>query len=203
MRYEANVISKNIARKQKIKKVCIVLLYINLIPIILFSLFLIILELGNSGEIPSFLNMEMYTVISDSMEPRLSKNDIIIVKKGYPNDKFKVGNIITYKRKDGEIITHRIKEIISSNLQNAYITQGDNNETPDEDVVTYEMIIGKVIYTMPNFGNILKLLKNKVFFTLCIIVLVLIILYDRKQKKKKIQRKLIREKYEKKSDFYF
>ncbi len=203
MRYEANVISKNIARKQKIKKVCIVLLYIILIPIILFSLFLIILELGNSGEIPSFLNMEMYTVISDSMEPRLSKNDIIIVKKGYPNDKFKVGNIITYKRKDGEIITHRIKEIISSNLQNAYITQGDNNETPDEDVVTYEMIIGKVIYTMPNFGNILKLLKNKVFFTLCIIVLVLIILYDRKQKKKKIQRKLIREKYEKKSDFYF
>ena len=203
MRYEANVISKNIARKQKIKKVCIVLLYIILIPIILFSLFLIILELGNSGEIPSFLNMEMYTVISDSMEPRLSKNDIIIVKKGYPNDKFKVGNIITYKRKDGEIITHRIKEIISSNLQNAYITQGDNNETSDEDVVTYEMIIGKVIYTMPNFGNILKLLKNKVFFTLCIIVLVLIILYDRKQKKKKIQRKLIREKYEKKSDFYF
>ena len=203
MRYEANVISKNIARKQKIKKVCIVLLYIILIPIILFSLFLIILELGNSGEIPSFLNMEMYTVISDSMEPRLSINDIIIVKKGYPNDKFKVGNIITYKRKDGEIITHRIKEIISSNLQNAYITQGDNNETPDEDVVTYEMIIGKVIYTMPNFGNILKLLKNKVFFTLCIIVLVLIILYDRKQKKKKIQRKLIREKYEKKSDFYF
>lgn len=203
MRYEANVISKNIARKQKIKKVCIVLLYIILIPIILFSLFLIILELGNSGEIPSFLNMEMYTVISDSMEPRLSKNDIIIVKKGYPNDKFKVGNIITYKRKDGETITHRIKEIISSNLQNAYITQGDNNETPDEDVVTYEMIIGKVIYTMPNFGNILKLLKNKVFFTLCIIVLVLIILYDRKQKKKKIQRKLIREKYEKKSDFYF
>lgn len=203
MRYEANVISKNIARKQKIKKVCIVLLYIILIPIILFSLFLIILELGNSGEIPSFLNMEMYTVISDSMEPRLSKNDIIIVKKGYQNDKFKVGNIITYKRKDGEIITHRIKEIISSNLQNAYITQGDNNETPDEDVVTYEMIIGKVIYTMPNFGNILKLLKNKVFFTLCIIVLVLIILYDRKQKKKKIQRKLIREKYEKKSDFYF
>ena len=102
MRYEANVISKNIARKQKIKKVCIVLLYIILIPIILFSLFLIILELGNSGEIPSFLNMEMYTVISDSMEPRLSKNDIIIVKKGYPNDKFKVGNIITYKRKDGD-----------------------------------------------------------------------------------------------------
>ena len=203
MRYEANVISKNIARKQKIKKVCIVLLYIILIPIILFSLFLIILELGNSGEIPSFLNMEMYTVISDSMEPRLSKNDIIIIKKGYPNDKFKVGNIITYKRKDGEIITHRIKEIISGNLQNAYITQGDNNETPDEDVVTYEMIIGKVIYTMPNFGNILKLLKNKVFFTLCIIVLVLIILYDRKQKQKKIQRKLIREKYEKKSDFYF
>ena len=65
------------------------------------------------------------------------------------------------------------------------------------------MIIGKVIYTMPKFGDLMKLLKNKVFFASCIILLILIIIYDKKQKQKKIERKITREKYEKKSDFYF
>lgn len=203
MRYESSVISKNIERKQKIKKLFLIMLYIILIPTILFSLFLIILELGNSKELPSSLNIEIYTVVSESMKPRLNVNDIILVKKGYSNNEFKKGNIITFKREDGEIITHRIDSVILSDLQNAYITKGDNNDTVDEEIVKYDMIIGKVVCTMPKFGTIIKLLKNKVFFSACILVLILIIIYDKKQKQKKIERKITREKYEKKSDFYF
>lgn len=203
MKYENSVISKRIDRNKKIKKFLLIMLYIILIPTILFCIFLIILELGNSGEEPSSLNIEMYTVISDSMKPRLNIDDIIIVKKGYSNDQFKVGNIITYKRSDGEIITHRIQKIVTSDLQNAYITKGDNNDTEDDEIVTYNMIIGKVVYTMPKFGLVMKLLKNKGFFAFCIFFLIVIILYDRKQKQKKIKRKIIREKYEKKSNFYF
>ena len=203
MRYETDVISRNIARKQKIKKFFLIALYIILIPTILFSLFLIILELGNSGELPSSLNIEMYTVISESMKPRLNVDDIILVKKGYANDKFKKGNIITYKNKNGELITHRIEEVVLKDLNNAYVTKGDNNDTVDEEIVTYDMIVGKVICTMPKFGVVMKCLKNKIFFFINIIVLTLIMIYDQKQKQKKIQRKIIREKYEKKSDFYF
>lgn len=203
MRYETDVISKNIKRNQKIKKCFFCILYIILIPTILFSLFLIILELGNYKELPSSLNIEIYTVVSESMKPRLNVDDIIIVKKGYSNNEFKKGNIITFKRADNEIITHRIEEIVSSDLENAYITKGDNNDTVDEEIVKYDMIIGKVICTMPRFGMIVKLLKNKAFFTICILVLILIIVYDKKQKQKKIERKIIREKHEKKSDFYF
>ena len=78
MRYEADVISKNIKRKQKIKRILFILLYILLIPTILFSLFLIIIELGNSKEGPSFFNIEIYTVISESMSPRININDKLI-----------------------------------------------------------------------------------------------------------------------------
>ena len=53
MRYESDVISKNIKRNQKIKKILIIMLYIMLIPTILFSLLVILLELGNSGIFPS------------------------------------------------------------------------------------------------------------------------------------------------------
>ncbi len=203
MKYENDVISERIKRRQKIKKISIIILYIILIPIMLFSLLLIILELGNSKEIPSFLNIENYTVTSESMEPRLKKNDVIVVRKGYSNDKFKVGNIITFKRDDGEIITHRIKKIILSDGQNAYITQGDNNEKEDEEIVTYDKIIGKVIYTVPDLGILSKLFKSKLFFIFCVLIFILIVMYDKNQKEKKLKRKAEREKYEKKSDFYF
>ncbi|MBQ7410583.1 MAG: signal peptidase I [Clostridia bacterium] len=203
MRYESDVISKNIKRNQKIKKILIIILYIMLIPTILFSLLLICLELGNSGIFPSSLNIEIYTVTSESMSPRLKVNDIIIVKKGYTNEEYKVGNIITFKKKNGEIVTHRIDDITTVDLQKAYVTKGDNNTVQDEEIVKYKYIIGKVIYTMPKFGIVMNLLKNKIFFAFCILVLIGIIYYDNRLKKRKLDRKLVREKYEKKSDFYF
>ena len=203
MRYESDVISKNIKRNQKIKKILIIMLYIMLIPTILFSLLVILLELGNSGMFPSSLNIEMYTVTSESMSPRLNINDIIVVKKGYENKEYKVGNIITFKNTKGEIITHRIAEIINTDFQKAFVTKGDNNQVSDEEIVKYDNIIGKVIYTMPKFGLVMKLLKNKIFFGFCILILCGIIYYDNKLKKRMLDRKLVREKYEKKSDFYF
>lgn len=203
MRYESDVISKRIKRSQKIKKFLNIILYIILIPTILFSLFLMFGELGNSKENPSFLNISLYSVVSESMSPRIKVNDIVVVKKGYSNDEFREGNIITFKKDNGEIVTHRIEKIVLSDLQNSYITKGDNNENVDEKIVRYEDIIGKVIYVMPNLGNMFALFKNKYFFIGCITVLVLVTLYDLRVKKRKIERKKIREKYEKKSNFYF
>lgn len=203
MRYDPEVISKNIKRGQKIKKVFLIILYLLLIPTVLFSIFLMFVELGNSSEVPSFLNMDIYIVVSESMAPKINVNDIILVKKGYENEQYKEGNIITYLRFDGELITHRIEEVTKSGLTRAYITKGDNNEEPDDLIVTYDQIIGKVVCVMPRMGSFVKLLKNKLFFVGCIIFLVLIIIYDRYNTNKILQRKKVREKYNKKPDFYF
>lgn len=203
MRYEPEVISKNIKRTQKIKKILIIILYLLLIPTILFSVFLMFVELGNSDEVPSFFNMDVYIVVSESMSPKINVNDIILVKKGYTNEQYKEGNIITYIRADGELITHRIDSIAKVGLLRAYITKGDNNEEVDDFPVMYDQIIGKVVYVMPKLGILVGLLKNKIFFGMCIIVLILIVIYDRYNKNKILQRKKTREKYNKKSDFYF
>lgn len=202
MRYEADVISKNIKCKQKINRILFILLYILLIPTILFSLFLIIIELGNSKEGPSFFNIELYTVISESMSPRLNINDIVIVKKGYEIESYKKGNIITFIRAN-EVITHRIERVISADMRPAFITKGDNNKVEDEDLVKYEDIIGKVVLTMPKVGALVNLLKNKLFFVSILGLLFGIMYFDNKSKKRRQERKLVREKYEKKSDFYF
>lgn len=203
MRYDPEIISKNIKRTQKIKRILLVILYLLLIPTILFSIFLMFVELGNSDEVPSFFNIDIYIVVSESMAPKINVNDIIVVKKGYENSQYKVGNIITYVRADGELITHRIEEVTKVGLIRAYITKGDNNEEVDEDVVTYDQILGKVVCVMPKFGALVKLLKNKLFFTICIISLILIVIYDRYNRNKILERKKLREKHDKKSDFYF
>ena len=202
MRYEADVISKNIKRKQRIQRILFMILYILLIPTILFSLFLMIIELGNSEEDPSSFGIRMYTVISDSMSPRIGVDDIVLVKSGYEIDSFKKGNIISFYR-DGEVITHRIHRIINGDTGLIFVTKGDNNQIEDEERVEYKDIIGKVILIMPNLGAFIAILKNKFFFTLILLALGGIIYYDYRLKQRKKERKLTRERYEKKSDFYF
>ena len=202
MRYDIDTISRRVKRNQKIKRVLRILFYIVLLMIMVFSLFLILVELGNSYEIPSFLNIDIYTISSDSMSPKLKANDIIVVKKGNKNEDYKEGNIITFYR-DGEIISHRIDKIILAENEKAYKTKGDNNNTVDEGIVHYKDIIGRVIYVMPNLGNMMNILKNQFFFVGCIAILVLITYYDVRIKRRKQERKLIREKYEKKANFYF
>ena len=202
MKYDIDSISKRVNRNRKIKKILHIILYFILIQVMLFSLFLILVGVGESYELPSFLNVDVYTISSDSMNPKLKTNDIIIVKKGYENEEFKPGNIITFKRSDGELITHRISKVVLSNMQKAYRTKGDNNEIEDEEIVEYEDIVGKVVYVLPSVGSAVHILKNKVFFSGCIVILLLLVLYDLRIKRRKLDRKRIRERYEKKSEFY-
>ncbi len=56
------------------------------------------------------------------------------------------------------------------------------------------------MYVMPRYINILK---NKTFFVTAVVILILVIGIDSKISQKKIDRKLDRERYEKKSGFYF
>ncbi len=96
MKYQPENISKRIQKNKKIKQIMNIALYLFLIFAIIFSIFLMTLELGNSNEVPSFFNNAVYTVSSESMKPKMSINDIIIVRKGYESDKYKVGNVITF-----------------------------------------------------------------------------------------------------------
>ena len=87
---ESDRIASSMERKRKINKIITIIITGLLIFMVLFSLLLISLELGNSKELPSFLNMNLYIVTSTSMEPRLNVDDVIIVKKGYTNEEYKV-----------------------------------------------------------------------------------------------------------------
>lgn len=83
--------------------------------------------------------IQVFTVQSDSMKPKFSRGDIIIIKE---EKEYNIGDVITYQSEEGELITHRI---INKN-ENVIKTKGDNNNTEDEENIKKEKIIGKVIF---------------------------------------------------------
>lgn len=90
-----------------------------------------------------------FTVSTGSMSGTIEVNDVIFVKI---TDKAVVGDIITFKNKKGEIITHRVVQ----KLDDTYITQGDVNNVADDPVLK-EDVIGRVEHIIsPSF--ILKLI---------------------------------------------
>ena len=85
------------------------------------------------------------------MVPYLKINDVIIIKN---NDDYKINDIITYQN-DNEYVTHRIISI----TENEIITKGDANNIED-DPITKDQIVGKLIYKFHIFGYISYLLSK-------------------------------------------
>jgi len=116
----------------------------------------------------------MFSTATGSMSPTMEKGDIVFVKIG---EDAKEKDIITYK-KDNEFITHRIIKIEGDSI----IAKGDNNNTQDE-AITKEMIVGKVVFIMNN----VEIWKNvfsdfNVIIPLVLTVILFIILVSYKEK---------------------
>lgn len=164
----------------------------NIILVILFIILAIIIfikvkTLISGNNYFEFFGYSIFEVATGSMEPSISKNDIIITKKG--ND-YKVNDIITYVT-DNDFITHRI---ISVN-NDTYITKGDANNTIDKEV-TSKNIVGKVIKVYKNLGIWKSVFTNTKILIIIFITLVTIDLafsYDTKKTKENIQVEKINE----------
>lgn len=107
-----------------------------------------------------------YKVATGSMKPTIQIGDYILVEK---QDKYEVGDIITYKD-NNSYTTHRITKINKQNV----ITKGDANNTEDENTVPIKNIKGKYIKKINKFGKIYETITNK--HTIIITILFVIIL---------------------------
>ena len=113
------------------------------IPILLIILTLNLMT-SKSDKLFEIIGYRGYTVLSGSMEPEFYPGDIVITKHKNKTD-INLNDIVTFRNKDGVIITHRI---IEETLQ-GYITKGDNNKVQDKEPVQFQDVYGKVIFTIP------------------------------------------------------
>ena len=196
MRYTNEAIKRRKRAENILKRKINILIYIILIPILIYNISLIIQAVIKTSETPNFLGIKTYVIISGSMEPSLQIGDIVIVKKVAQNE-LKQGDIISY-RQGQSVITHRIAEVIDKEGEVEYKTKGDNNNAEDSGTVSYEMIEGKVVKHILQVGKIAIILQKKGTIIFIILILYIYILYSSSIKKKRALRKLKREEFESK-----
>lgn len=90
--------------RKLIKNILIKLIYILLLPIIIWDLIIIIETIQNPNETPSVFGIKTFCIISGSMEPTISVNDIVIIKEVEQNE-IKRGDIVAFKHNRGDYYT--------------------------------------------------------------------------------------------------
>lgn len=192
--YKIDKIQKENQRIHTIGRVISAMIYIILIPMIIFNFTLIIKSFINPNKTPDFFGYKSFVIVSGSMEPTIKKGDAIFVKE-VPEEEIKTNDIVSFSQGETNV-THRIIEIIEEDGIRRYKTKGDNNNTEDKEKITYEQIEGKYLFKINQFGIITQVLKSKITLILLITIIILIYCYKGKIEHKKQERKEKRKKYE-------
>lgn len=124
-------------------------------------------------------NYQILTVLSGSMEPAIHTGSVVIIK---PSDNYKIGDVITFGKTKKTPITHRISDIKFNKGNPIYTTKGDANNASDNNEITKNNVIGKVLFSVPYFGYAVNTAKKPIGFFLIIIIPTLIIIGDEVRK---------------------
>lgn len=111
------------------------------IPIIILLVLLVSLISG-------FFPLYMIGIGSDSMNPKISKGDAVIIKKINKNTEIKQKDIIAYNS-GGRIVVHRVVNVNKSKDRITYTTKGDANNSKDPQDVKRKQIKGIVKLKVP------------------------------------------------------
>lgn len=169
MKYDIDDIQKRKELHARIRK----LVYIFLV-IILYNIVLLYMSYIDKFDTPSFYIYKAYVITTNSMEPELKKDDVVVIKKAKA-DNLKQGDIITFKQ-NGETITHRIVQIDDIEDGRLYITKGDNNNVQDEQGLRFDQIEGKLVIKIPQLGKMVASFKNGIIIVLVLLISAIIYL---------------------------
>ena len=113
------------------------------IPAVAFILLLACLVSG-------FFPLYMVGVGSNSMQPKISKGDAVIIEKVKDYKKLKENDIIAFtNEKNNKVVIHRIQEVTTTNGKLSFVTKGDANNAADTNVVYTSQVHGVVKAKIP------------------------------------------------------
>lgn len=137
-------------------------LLVLLAAILLCNLYVIGARAVLHEDNPTVFGFSWAVILSGSMEPEISLDDIIVNKA---QDSYQVGDVITFEN-GSSLTTHRIVGV----SEKGFITKGDANNTEDTAPVPQEQILGRVIFSVPKVGLVLGNLKTPLGM-LCLVLL--------------------------------
>ena len=119
------------------------------VAIVIFALFL----MGSR-----LVGLQVFNVISSSMEPTYSVGDLLYVKTVDP-DSVKVGDPITFVlNEDLVVATHRVVKVDAQNR--LFTTKGDANSSEDAAPVHFNNLIGVPVFAIPLLGYVSAYIQN-------------------------------------------
>ena len=163
---------------------------LNVLSTILVILALLVAFLSVGVKI---FGLELYVVLSPSMEPTFSTGSVVYVKAVDPTE-VQVGDVITFHLDENTLATHRVIEVLQNGSSPSFRTKGDANNVPDSRPVKSSALVGKVLFAVPKMGALVEFIHTpdgtKVAIAVGVGLVLLVALPDLlfpKQKKEKKQ----------------
>lgn len=108
------------------------------------------------------VGLQVFTVLSGSMEPTYHTGSLIYVRKTDPYT-IKEGQPITFMLDENTVATHRVVGIVPDEEDPTVIrfrTKGDANEAEDGSLVHYKNVIGTPIFSIPYLGYVANYIQH-------------------------------------------
>ena len=108
------------------------------------------------------IGLQVFTVLSGSMEPTYHVGSLIYVKDVDPFE-LESGDVITFMLDENTVATHRIVEVVPDEEDDSVVrfrTKGDANDSVDGSLVHYKNVIGTPVFTIPYLGYVASFIQN-------------------------------------------
>jgi len=138
---------------KKIKKIWDVFTTILVAAVVIIAILLVGVRL---------IGLNVYTVLSGSMEPTYHTGSLIYVKK-VDYTKLEANDVITFMLDEDTIATHRIVEVVPDENDATvlrYRTKGDANDAVDGSLVHYKNVIGSPVFSIPQLGYLANYIQK-------------------------------------------
>ncbi len=120
-----------------------------------------------------------YMIMSGSMEPNIHVGDAIIAKETNTKE-LKQQDIIAFAHNNGAVTVHRIINVYTEENKKMYETKGDNNNTPDGQLVQEQDIKGIIVAKIPNVGTALLFIQKHIYIFILVVVIIILAIIVRR-----------------------
>ncbi len=128
--------------------------------------------------------LQIFTVLSGSMEPEYPTGSLIYVKKVEPAE-LEANDVITFNLTEGTTATHRIIELVPDEDNPDIIrfrTKGDANDMADGSLVDFDSVIGMPVFMIPYLGYLAVYIQQPpgsyIIITVGAALIILVIMAD-------------------------
>lgn len=152
-------------KKNKALQIVVRCIIAVLICVVLYTaVFFVVVKIQNPNAVPMPFGFGASLVLSGSMRPEITEDDLVFVTK--PAE-LEVGDVVLYNT-GGSNVLHRIIKIDGDMIT----TQGDNNNAPDK-AFSKSAVLGVYTGKISGFGKVVKFVINPQFVMFIVFLMVM------------------------------